>query len=72
MPSQEVLLDLAKRAEEGSLRLLRADEEFATGCEQCGQCCRNREDILLSPHDLFHLVKAKNMPPLELVKVLGS
>lgn len=31
------------------------EDTFLFGCTQCGECCRNRHDILLSPYDLFRI-----------------
>ena len=33
------------------------DDIFVFHCTQCGKCCIHREDILLSPKDLFHIAK---------------
>jgi len=33
------------------------DDPFYFKCRSCGKCCKNREDILLSPHDLFQIAK---------------
>lgn len=33
------------------------DETFRFGCKECGKCCIHREDILLSPNDLFRAAK---------------
>lgn len=37
------------------------DEPFQFHCTECGKCCIHREDILLSPKDLFRAAKALNM-----------
>lgn len=68
MPNQEVLKDLVKRVEDGTLRFLEEDSEFVVGCDQCGKCCRDRDDILLSPHDIFHMVKATGMPVVKMLE----
>ena len=34
------------------------DETFYFKCRQCGECCKNRVDILLSPFDLCRIAKA--------------
>lgn len=34
---------------------LTADDPFRFHCTQCGKCCINREDILLTPLDLFRI-----------------
>ena len=44
------------------------DDSFQFHCTECGQCCINREDILLSPRDLFNASKALNMRPKAFVK----
>lgn len=36
------------------------DDIFVFHCTQCGKCCIHREDILLSPKDLFHIAKMNN------------
>ena len=44
------------------------DDSFQFHCTECGQCCINREDILLNPRDLFNASKALNMLPEAFVK----
>ncbi len=34
------------------------DEPFRFHCTQCGDCCRNREDIILSAWDIYRMSKA--------------
>ena len=34
------------------------DDSFQFHCTECGKCCINREDILLTPRDLFNAAKA--------------
>ena len=41
------------------------DDTFKFHCDQCGQCCKHREDILLSPMDMYRLSKELNMNPSE-------
>ena len=36
---------------------LTSDSAFMFHCTMCGDCCRNREDILLNPKDLFNLAR---------------
>ena len=38
------------------------DDKFEFSCNGCGKCCRNREDILLTPLDLFKIAKFLNKP----------
>lgn len=44
------------------------DDKFRFSCRQCGKCCTEREDILLSPFDLFRAAKKLNMTPDEFAK----
>lgn len=37
------------------------DETFKFHCTQCGKCCMYREDILLTPKDLFNIAKELNI-----------
>ena len=37
------------------------DEVFAFKCRECGKCCKNREDILLNPRDIFNIAIALNL-----------
>jgi len=39
------------------LPTLGKDDTFAFGCNRCDKCCRNREDILLTPLDLFKIAR---------------
>lgn len=43
------------------------DNKLKTGCNACGRCCRDREDILLRPIDIYNLSKELNISEVELV-----
>ena len=49
---------LVKALEDGTLDFYEEKDEAPIACVQCGECCHNREDILLSPFDLYNLVQA--------------
>ncbi len=42
------------------------DEPFKFHCIMCGKCCINREDILLSPRDIYNMSKELGIKPEEL------
>lgn len=42
-------------------KIVGLDDSFKFHCTQCGKCCTNREDILLTPRDLFRAAKELNM-----------
>lgn len=44
------------------------DEPFKFHCTMCGKCCINREDILLTPRDIYNMSKALGITPEELFK----
>ena len=41
------------------------DEPFKFHCTMCGKCCINREDILLTPKDLYNMSKELKIFMLE-------
>lgn len=46
---------------------LSEDDYFEFGCIQCGECCRNRYDILLNPYDLYKIAKYLNMRIIDVI-----
>lgn len=48
------------------------DEPFQFHCTQCGDCCRDREDILLTARDLFQIAQKLKMSPAEVVNQYGE
>ncbi len=44
---------------------LTPDSFFRFHCTQCGKCCINQDDIILSPLDLFHIAKELKLSPEE-------
>ena len=51
-----------------SLPKLGKDDSFSFGCSRCGKCCRNREDILLTPLDLFKIARHLNKTITEILE----
>lgn len=41
------------------------DETFKFHCTMCGNCCINREDILLSPKDIYNMSKELGHTPVD-------
>ena len=50
-----------------SLPKLGKDDTFTFGCNRCGNCCREREDILLTPLDLFKMAGYLNAPSVDVL-----
>ena len=44
------------------------DDTFRFHCDQCGGCCTHREDIILSPMDIFRISKELKMTPADFYK----
>lgn len=55
------LEDIAKMIENGEIEKVSKDDTFKFGCKACGQCCRNRNDIMVSPYDIFKIAKYLGM-----------
>lgn len=51
---------------------LRPDDTFRFHCTQCGQCCINREDILLNAKDIFYIARKLGITPEELIEKYGE
>lgn len=45
------------------MSLLDRDAPFSFVCEGCGDCCRGREDIVLSGYDLWRIAARLRLPP---------
>ena len=46
-----------------AMPLLGRDEHFTFACAGCGNCCRGREDIVLSGFDLWRIAARLRLPP---------
>ena len=44
------------------------NDEFGFECKQCGQCCMNRNDIILMPYDVYKIAKALNITTKEFLQ----
>lgn len=45
------------------------NDTFKFHCTQCGKCCINREDILMSPQDVFKAAKALQLTTVDFVNL---
>lgn len=39
------------------LKKLEKQDTFRIKCNECGECCKHRDDILLTPYDIFRICK---------------
>lgn len=44
------------------------NEEFEFSCNKCGNCCTERDDVILSPYDIYKASKELKITPLEFVE----
>ena len=44
------------------------DDTFKFHCTECGKCCTEREDILLTARDVYNVSRELGMEPLEMVQ----
>lgn len=47
---------------------LSVDDAFPFHCTMCGKCCIHREDILLTPRDMYRMAKKLEITPKELLE----
>lgn len=64
--------ELKKAIEEKGMNLIGLDDKFRFGCIQCGKCCINREDIVLSAKDVYRISKKLRMEPHEMISEYGE
>jgi len=65
MPNPKELQAIVENLEQMRLGL---DDTFSFECRGCGKCCKNREDILLNPQDLFRIAQHLYLKPEEVVE----
>ena len=41
------------------------DDTFKFHCDQCGKCCTHRDDIILSPMDIFKMARELKISPVD-------
>lgn len=47
------------------------DDRFRFACDTCGGCCREQEDLLLNPYDIFRMAKHLEITPDEWIDLYG-
>jgi len=51
-----------------NIQLLDLDDVFPFVCKECGSCCKNREDILLTSWDVFRLARHFKISTAEIIE----
>ncbi|MEG0127082.1 MAG: YkgJ family cysteine cluster protein, partial [Clostridia bacterium] len=44
------------------------DDTIQFRCKACGKCCKHRDDVLLTPYDLFRIARFFVRTPLEIIE----
>ncbi len=44
------------------------DDTFEFECRQCGQCCHNRNDLILTAYDIFRIARHMSAAPLGIIE----
>lgn len=52
----------------GEVEFVTHEDNFEFECQQCGACCMHRNDIILSPFDIYHGAKYLGITPDEFLK----
>ena len=63
--NQEQLKEFAENFENMKRSL---DDTFTFGCNQCGKCCINRDDILMTPRDMYNAAKELGMTVIDFAR----
>lgn len=53
--------------DDNDVRFIKEIDTFDFKCQQCGECCMYRNDIVLTSYDIFKLSKHLNIKPLEFI-----
>lgn len=62
---EEGLEAIRNLTKDNSVKIIKENDKFQFHCQQCGQCCMNREDIILNPFDVFNGAKYLGITPKE-------
>lgn len=54
--------------EEDDFPVLQPEQLFEFACNGCGDCCRGREDIVLSGYDLYRICAHLRLPPVVVIR----
>ena len=68
MTDKELQKIFAKLQGEGkNVRFVNLDDEVEFNCNRCGECCTCRNDILLTPYDVYNLAVSLNKTGQEII-----
>ena len=59
--------DMERKLKDFQNNQLELDDTFMFHCNQCGKCCMNRDDILITPRDIYRMSKELGITTMEFV-----
>lgn len=68
MDDKNAMLEaIKKNTGDDSTQIIDINDTFKFQCQQCGQCCMNRHDIIVNPFDVYNGAKYLGITPEEFV-----
>ena len=68
MDDKNAMLEAIKKTTgDDSTQIIDINDTFKFKCQQCGQCCMNRHDIIVNPFDVYNGAKYLGITPEEFV-----
>jgi len=65
---QDMLEHVKEFVGAGDVQVIGLDDTFGFKCQQCGQCCMYREDIVLNPFDVYNGAQYLGITPSEFIQ----
>lgn len=65
---QDMLEHVKEFVGAGDVQVIGLDDTFGFKCQQCGQCCMYREDIILNPFDVYNGAQYLGITPSEFIQ----
>lgn len=64
---KEMIEQIKKVVKDDNIQFIDINDTFKFKCQQCGQCCMHRHDIILNPFDVYNGAKYLGITPEEFV-----
>ena len=64
----EILKTLKSHLQSHNIEFIDQEDSIDFQCQQCGRCCRNRNDLILNPFDVYKGAKYLNITPMEFLE----
>ena len=65
--NDEILKAIKKTIGNDGVQFIDINDTFKFKCQQCGQCCMNRHDIIINPFDVYNGAKYLGITPEEFI-----